>query len=302
MPQPPAAPRRRWARDKVSASTHEQPVAPQLLTPQPVAPRLPQQQAAAPHVSAPPQAPGRREPQPPPGLNLATLDAELAAAALAEIRPCFPVSKSRGKGTSSTMFEMGLSFLEADQQKSLKPAKPLHSFPKTQALLSRAMAELHENSRASSDTGDIDLQEERLNVICRLYYPGQGIPMHVDRKEMFAEDVYGCVLENTSDEALVFRKTDRLTGNVTEEYRVEERPGTCFKQRGEARYRWSHGVEPLHLGQRVSMTWRWFDPDYAEKQTVGPEAETAEAKATETRPLPRKGQGRGRQGRGRTGD
>mmetsp|Transcript_15774 Transcript_15774/g.49637 ORF Transcript_15774/g.49637 Transcript_15774/m.49637 type:complete len:99 (-) Transcript_15774:27-323(-) len=78
---------------------------------------------------------------------------------------------------------------------------------------------------------------------------------------MFEEDVYGCVLLNTSDRVLEFQQTTR-SGKVLRSFRMDERPGACFRQRGEARYSWSHGLEPLESGERFSVTWRWFAPSF----------------------------------------
>mmetsp|Transcript_119688 Transcript_119688/g.383265 ORF Transcript_119688/g.383265 Transcript_119688/m.383265 type:complete len:110 (+) Transcript_119688:417-746(+) len=88
-------------------------------------------------------------------------------------------------------------------------------FPHLRRLLVAAMRALGR---------DGDLAESHLNVMCRLYSPGDGLPLHFDRKTMFCEDVYGCVLQNTSDRVLEFRLTARSTQQVLEQYFVEEVP------------------------------------------------------------------------------
>lgn len=54
-------------------------------------------------------------------------------------------------------------------------------------------------------------------------------------------------------------------------FRVPEVPGVCFRQRGPARYKWLHGLEPITRGERISVTWRWFT-DEALEATKGRDA------------------------------
>lgn len=185
----------------------------------------------------------------PQGLEVVHMDANLAASVLEELRPHF-VQHTQRKSTSS-MFEIGWSFLAADHGQ-IKLAKPIPNFPKLLQFLANTVQAI---------TGSSDICEERLNVICRQYLEGQGIPMHVDRREMFDEDVYGCVLSNSSNGALEFQQAKR-SGEVLRSFRLDERAGVCFRQREDARYKWTHGLEPLAFGERVSVTWRWFEAEY----------------------------------------
>jgi alkylated DNA repair dioxygenase AlkB len=132
-------------------------------------------------------------------------------------------------------------------------AASLAELPRLRDLLVAAMKVLTEGSTlvADLDRGDY------LNVICRCYSPGQSLGLHSDAHDRFEEDVYGCVLENTSDAALQFRHA--TSGAV---FTVEESAGTCFRLCGEARYDWLHGIDPLRKGYRFSVTWRWFRADF----------------------------------------
>lgn len=197
----------------------------------------------------------------PQGLRLAHLQecearvASLVREVLLELRPIFS-GKGRKASSSGEMFEVGWSFVAAERNK-VRRAEDLASLPNLRILLEGAMVALGSGP---------DIRESHLNVICRRYTKGQGIPMHIDRPQMFCEDVYGCILHNTSDGALEFRKEAsprRQQPSVGGEasynvFHVPEAPGVCFHQRGPARYEWLHGVEPITRGERISVTWRWF--------------------------------------------
>jgi len=195
------------------------------------------------------------------GLTTAQLEyPDLAENALAEVCAHFDDMEKRkgwGKGKSRVagqdpgvlprqMFEVGWSFYAIEHKRSaMSPAKSLDEFPHLHRLLKEAMLMLIDKT---------DLHEDSLNVICRRYTRGQGLGKHVDRKDLFGEDVFGCVLENTSNSTLEFERSHSWT-------RLEELPGMCFHMRGDARSQWSHGVNLLGWGQRVSITWRWFSPE-----------------------------------------
>mmetsp|Transcript_92371 Transcript_92371/g.285311 ORF Transcript_92371/g.285311 Transcript_92371/m.285311 type:complete len:274 (+) Transcript_92371:65-886(+) len=190
----------------------------------------------------------------PPGLAVARVQPEAAASALAELRPHLPAPRPGApRGQSSTVLEVGLSFEASDRRGELRPsATALASLPCLRALVSDAMAAL--------GAAEV-LSEEGLCVLCRRYVAGQGLAFHADRRGLFVEDVYGCVLRNTSDRVLEFRRSGR-GGEVLREYSLEEQPGVCLLQRGEARYKWFHGLRPLSDGERISVTWRWFSPGF----------------------------------------
>ena len=98
-----------------------------------------------------------------------------------------------------------------------------------------------------------DLAKSSLNIICSRYFQGQEIPKHADRVGDFgfSEDAFGCILENSSDQVLEFEGPDSL-------YKLEEFPGVCIHQTGDARYKWKHGAPLLSKGTRDSVSWRWF--------------------------------------------
>eukprot|EP00746_Dinoflagellata_sp_MGD_P079716 gnl/MRDRNA2_/MRDRNA2_31902_c0_seq1.p1 gnl/MRDRNA2_/MRDRNA2_31902_c0~~gnl/MRDRNA2_/MRDRNA2_31902_c0_seq1.p1 ORF type:complete len:316 (-),score=44.97 gnl/MRDRNA2_/MRDRNA2_31902_c0_seq1:91-1038(-) len=185
------------------------------------------------------------------GLALVQLgETSTVQAALAELRPWIadarvPCNKS------SAMLELGWSFKVAEIEGKWRVKKPIAQFPRTRNLIMAAMKAL----------GEEQIFEERLNVIVRRYTTGHNIPMHHDRKDMFAEDVYSCVLLNTSDQVLTFRKQQK-DGKIIQEHKCPEKPGMAARQRGEARFVWSHGVDTVKHGERFSVTWRWFAPDY----------------------------------------
>lgn len=194
------------------------------------------------------------EPQPavPIGLTLGRVDASLAAAVLEEVLHHLEPERP---DLASVMFEVGWSYLLTTRAGAMCRAAPLAEYPRLRTLLGEAMAEL------GVDCHRVD--ESRLNVICRRYLPGQGLTPHRDLPEMFEENVYGCVLENTSDSALEFSRTPDSAGALSNSgrYTVDERPGTCFRQCGEARFDWVHGINKITRGERFSVTWRWIRAD-----------------------------------------
>lgn len=185
---------------------------------------------------------------PPVGFDMACANARLVGPALTELRRHFDATGDSAQ-KSSTSVELGWSFHATMGGGAPQPAESLADFPRVHSLLVGAMASL----------GARGLELERLNVICRRFLPGQSLGLHVDACELFDEDVYGCVLLNTSSTTLEFRRAvpGELGGDI-EVYRVAEEPGVCFRQRGEARYHWAHGLDPLMSGERISVTWRWF--------------------------------------------
>ncbi len=91
----------------------------------------------------------------------------------------------------------------------------------------------------------------RANVIVREYRRGQAISFHVDELECSAY-VVGIILLNECDKqrGLMFVREER-------KYVLEERCGTTFLMRDEARYAWKHGLLPC-TGRRISVTVRFF--------------------------------------------
>lgn len=153
------------------------------------------------------------------------------------------------------MFEVGWSFHAIEKDKVMRVANPLESFPCVRSLITDIVAAFNPD--------DPTLGEETVNIICRRYTRGQSLPKHLDRPQLFDEDVYGCVLLNTSDQRLAFEKRSRSNDLLEGPHILEETPGLCFCQHDEARYEWIHGVDELSHGERISVTWRWIQVDAA---------------------------------------
>eukprot|EP00927_Polykrikos_kofoidii_P056200 TRINITY_DN50365_c0_g1_i1.p1 TRINITY_DN50365_c0_g1~~TRINITY_DN50365_c0_g1_i1.p1 ORF type:complete len:244 (-),score=28.51 TRINITY_DN50365_c0_g1_i1:261-911(-) len=192
----------------------------------------------------------------PEGLAIARVSEGLVAAALAEVQPHLQGDPG---SLASAMFEAGISYLKTTRACALRPAAPLADFPNLRALLEAVSVGLG---------APADLREGQLNVICRRYLPGHGLQPHRDLPEMFEEDIFGCVLSNTSGSVLEFhrlpdgQRCDREESHVSSStFRVDELPGTCLRQRGAARFEWNHGVKTLAYGERWSVTWRWIRTD-----------------------------------------
>ena len=180
----------------------------------------------------------------PPGFHVARAKPDLVGSALSEVLPHLLQSE---RSIRRAALEVGWT-LGGAKGKAI-PANSLITFPCLRALICDAMEALGSAQ---------ELDEDGLNISCLLYTPGTGIPMHRDRP-CYKERVYGCILLNTSDRSLEFARW----GKTPVRYVLQEAPGTCFLQTGEARYRWTHAVEPLTHGERVSVTWRWFESGVA---------------------------------------
>jgi alkylated DNA repair dioxygenase AlkB len=100
-------------------------------------------------------------------------------------------------------------------------------------------------------------------VIVNEYLPGQGIAAHVDRPDCFGDTVAGLSL----GAACLMRFGHPATGAVAD---LLLEPRSLFVLRGEARYRWRHGIAArrsdmvggrrLPRGRRVSITFRTVLP------------------------------------------
>eukprot|EP00927_Polykrikos_kofoidii_P036795 TRINITY_DN3103_c3_g1_i1.p1 TRINITY_DN3103_c3_g1~~TRINITY_DN3103_c3_g1_i1.p1 ORF type:complete len:694 (-),score=100.68 TRINITY_DN3103_c3_g1_i1:62-2143(-) len=220
------------------------------------------------------------------GITCAMVAPATVRAALIEIRPFFSpstscaFSKEKLGGMPSSMFEVCYSFHDLERHGEMRIARSMDKMPCLRALLVEAMLALrdtdaamgfcasratasacsssHDDVGVGSPNNSFDLREDTLNVICRRYTKGQGLATHRDRPSLFCEDVCGCVLLNTSDSVLTFEQSDRDGKLTAGPHRIDEEPGCCFRQRGPARYEWTHGVPPLDCGERISVTWRWI--------------------------------------------
>ena len=69
-------------------------------------------------------------------------------------------------------------------------------------------------------------QWEKLNVIVRAYAQRGKLDPHVDRPDLFEEDVCGCILENTTDVGLTRHAPEvQEWGNSKMAYKLPEKPG-----------------------------------------------------------------------------
>lgn len=200
---------------------------------------------------------------PPEGLIFGLIGTSMVEQAISEILPWFPSANSRAATKQRNAFEIGWTMDHSNLKLSqvvAQAAQPADKFPGVCSLVAAAMHLL---------TGNMNVNMDRLNISCLWYSPGHGIPMHCDRLYAYEQDVYGCVLLNTSDAALEFHSPAPSDKDCSR-YVVHESPGTCFVQRGKARFDWKHGVLPLSFGERLSVTWRWFLPDVHLAKRAGP--------------------------------
>ncbi|CAK9007031.1 unnamed protein product [Durusdinium trenchii] len=198
----------------------------------------------------------------PRGLSMARVETSLVKMALAELMPHFPSRAERQSKRSRSAVEVGWTYEGSygyDEREGQAPravrAKSWDEFVRLKELIVEVMRRL---------APQLSLDEERLNVSCLLYSPGQCIPWHADRKHIYRNPVFGCILFNSSDSVLEFHQMEpqgKPTGRPLERFLVPEEAGCCFLQQHEARYQWIHGVPELHRGERLSVTWRWFLDD-----------------------------------------
>ena len=113
------------------------------------------------------------------------------------------------------------------------------------AVVDEALVQLGFSEEEQTD------MKKRANVIVREYRKGQSISFHTDELEC-ASVVVGVVLQN---ECAQQRGLVLTRGNDT--FVLEERCGTAFAMRDEARYAWKHGLPPC-TGRRISVTVRFF--------------------------------------------
>lgn len=158
------------------------------------------------------------------------------------------------KFRNTPTLEVGISYHVAESKRRLALGVPLAKFPATLALVAEATRTL-----SSEDAGS-DFQREGLNVICRMYGPGDRLGFHRDSVGLFGEEVFGAVLTDAgAKHGLTFR---RRLGEERFEYVVPEFAGRIFASRGASRYLWSHGLPPRpdNSAIRISITWRWLRP------------------------------------------
>ena len=52
---------------------------------------------------------------------------------------------------------------------------------------------------------------DRIDIIIRSHYKGGALTPHVDRPDVFGDEVYTCILQSTSDQRLTFHAPEKKT-------------------------------------------------------------------------------------------
>merc|ERR1712070_519312 len=103
----------------------------------------------------------------------------------------------------------------------------------------------------------------------RRYSPPQELRLHVDSADMFGDVVLSCVLRCDGEgDGLIIRRPGTRPGAEGNAFAVEERPGLAACLEGPARHEFGHEVPPV-TGPRLSLTWRWFRPEYLSQLVPG---------------------------------
>ncbi|KAL1685962.1 hypothetical protein GGG16DRAFT_106027 [Schizophyllum commune] len=123
-------------------------------------------------------------------------------------------------------------------------------------------------------------------IIINLYTPGEGISAHIDLLGRYGDGIIGvslgsgCVMRfrDVGDEGAAHESYRAVAGegansaNVTHDVYLPE--GSVYVMTGDARYRWTHGIEReredyvernhgqgaewIERGERISVTFRWM--------------------------------------------
>lgn len=182
------------------------------------------------------------------GLHCKQLDASIVDQCLKEMRNLLNTKGKRKQNGRSQMVEFG----HQSNKKVLhvNDCSVQTQFPKTIELVLKGM-ELFDFKCKSVDA---------INFIVRRFDVGDTLPFHVDYHEkatndkyhFYDEEIFGCILENTSDQSLTFKWKSKCMS-------LHEEKGTLFMQKGPIRFEAAHGVCGLTTGQRVSLTWRFIN-------------------------------------------
>lgn len=105
---------------------------------------------------------------------------------------------------------------------------------------------------------------ELVQVAVRRYVAANGttnLRPHLDDERMFGETVLSVVLRCDAEGDGLHLWPARRRPEPGEAFAVAERPGVATCLEGPARYDFVHAVPPV-AGTRISMSWRWFHPEY----------------------------------------
>jgi hypothetical protein len=100
-----------------------------------------------------------------------------------------------------------------------------------------------------------ELDISLLNIIVRIYRPGDILNFHMDR-EIFGENIYGIVLENKDkSRGLVLKSKSHA-------FMLDEEPGTIWVLSGGSRWEYAHGYSTYFNNTndfvRISISFRFF--------------------------------------------
>uniref|UniRef100_A0A7S2B5B5 Fe2OG dioxygenase domain-containing protein n=1 Tax=Florenciella parvula TaxID=236787 RepID=A0A7S2B5B5_9STRA len=225
---------------------------------------------AAHHESASPApsaAPGPTEHRLIPGLYTWSAPAGQMAAVAAELHGAFDTLKTRGPETGSRhgrrrmsdAIELGVSFNRMEKDAPvfcMERATGSRNFASTLGLIAEQTAAYREHVEGATGTKTTQDNDHHLNVVIRRYRPGQSIGFHIDRLEKFEDAVWNVVVENSDSSGGLQYQVDDST-----KVPVNESPGLVSVQTGPARHTFKHGV-PTVSTERISITWRWFRPEF----------------------------------------
>lgn len=170
----------------------------------------------------------------------------------------FPKSPNNKSRQMSDVIELGVSLL------SLEKAKPKYVFHSSSSFgdvteiyrfISWEMAKLT-GQIPKMRNPEMDEIMDNIQVTIRRYKKGQGIGPHVDRPDKFTDRIFTVIVHSNPNKGLIFTHQDGR------EYPVPEVDGLMQIQTGDSRYKFTHKLNPLEFGNRISITWRFFREDY----------------------------------------
>ncbi len=169
-------------------------------------------------------------------------------------------SKNRNHRMSDVI-ELGVSLL------SLEKAQPKYVFYNSSVFgsvkeiyrfISWEMARIDRRTPKNNNPVMEEIMDN-IQITIRKYKIGQGIGPHIDRPDKFTDRIFTVVVEANPDRGLIFTSAD---GQM---YQVPEVDGQLQIQTGESRYRFTHKLDSIQYGHRISITWRFFREDFISK-------------------------------------
>lgn len=166
-------------------------------------------------------------------------------------------SKNRNHRMSDVI-ELGVSLL------SLESAEPKYIFydscvfgsvTEIYRFISWEMARV-DGRIPKRDNPEMNEIMDNIQITIRRYKIGQGIGPHIDRPDKFTDRIFTVVVEANLDKGLIFTRED---GQM---YQVPEVDGQLQIQTGDSRYKFTHKLDSIKYGHRISITWRFFREDF----------------------------------------